>query len=531
MKYVILAAGNGRRFAEEGVKTPKPLVEVMGKPMIGRLIDILTACGAESINIVSNRRMGELTAYLHKRKAEGAPLEIRPIESENSYRSLAEASRGIDGKFVALTVDTIFSTDEFREFVRRFEEMPEGETLMGLTGYVDDESPLYAKIEGDAITDYRYGGEPFAGDVRVSAGIYGLTAESVATGGEAQSLSDWQRQLAREGRVKVKPHVLGKALDIDNSHDRIEAEIYLRTLEYKSTLKSMDTEEHIDLMFYRPIGYAWALLFRRLGVSPNAVTIASIFIGIAAGICFYFPDIRVNAAGILLLVWANTYDSCDGQLARLTGRYSPLGRILDGIAGDLWFLTIYIAICLRTVHTVGFFEQHNWAIWLIGAAAGASHIMQAAVADRYRQLHLFFLKGAKGSELDTSTEVARRYLSLTWKQHFFAKLIQYLYYRYTVYQEKLTPRMKAFRLKLRERYENEGIPKRLSDEFLGESVKLCKWENFMTFNWRTIFLFTCILTGYPWVYFGIELTVFNAVLVYTIARHEAICREMTRREG
>ena len=25
---------------------------------------------------------------------------------------------------------------------------------------------------------------------------------------------------------------------------------------YKSTLKSMDTEETIDLMFYRPIGYA-----------------------------------------------------------------------------------------------------------------------------------------------------------------------------------------------------------------------------------------------------------------------------------
>lgn len=40
--------------------------------------------------------------------------------------------------------------------------------------------------------------------------------------------------------------------------------------EYKTSLKSYDTEEHIDLAFYRPIGFAWALLFRRLHISPNA---------------------------------------------------------------------------------------------------------------------------------------------------------------------------------------------------------------------------------------------------------------------
>ena len=29
---------------------------------------------------------------------------------------------------------------------------------------------------------------------------------------------------------------------------------------YRQSLKSMDTEEHIDLAFYRPIGYCWAVL-------------------------------------------------------------------------------------------------------------------------------------------------------------------------------------------------------------------------------------------------------------------------------
>ena len=58
--------------------------------------------------------------------------------------------------------------------------------------------------------------------------------------------------------------------------------------QYKDSLKSMDTEETIDLMFYRPIGFAWAVLCAKLGITPNVITIASIFIGIAAGVLFYF---------------------------------------------------------------------------------------------------------------------------------------------------------------------------------------------------------------------------------------------------
>lgn len=71
---------------------------------------------------------------------------------------------------------------------------------------------------------------------------------------------------------------------------------------YRDSLKSLDTEEHIDLAFYRPVGYMWACLARRLGVTPNVITIASIFLGIGAGIAFYYNNIWINIAGMLLLV-------------------------------------------------------------------------------------------------------------------------------------------------------------------------------------------------------------------------------------
>ena len=108
-----------------------------------------------------------------------------------------------------------------------------------------------------------------------------------------------------------------------------------------STYKSLDTEERFDIYFNRPIGYAWALLFKALHIHPNVVAIVSILMGAGAGYFFYFPDWRTNLIGVLLLVWANHYDSADGQLARMTGQKTLWGRILDGFAGDVWFFSIY----------------------------------------------------------------------------------------------------------------------------------------------------------------------------------------------
>ena len=102
---------------------------------------------------------------------------------------------------------------------------------------------------------------------------------------------------------------------------------------YKESLKSMDTEETIDLMFYRPVGFAWALLCAKIGITPNVITIASIFLGIGGGLLFYYNDIWWNMLGMFFIIWANSFDSADGQLARMTGQYSRLGRILDGLSG------------------------------------------------------------------------------------------------------------------------------------------------------------------------------------------------------
>ena len=78
---------------------------------------------------------------------------------------------------------------------------------------------------------------------------------------------------------------------------------------FESTLKSSDTEEIIDIYFYRPIGFRIALFCRYLGITPNPVPIASIFIGVAAGILFYYENFTLSVIGIGLLIFANSLDA------------------------------------------------------------------------------------------------------------------------------------------------------------------------------------------------------------------------------
>lgn len=296
---------------------------------------------------------------------------------------------------------------------------------------------------------------------------------------------------------------------------------------FRSSLKSMDTEETFDLIFYRPIGYMWALLAKKLGVTPNAITIASIFLGIGAGVCFYFNDIWVNLAGVLLLVWADSFDSADGQLARMTKQYSRIGRILDGVSGDIWFAAIYIAICLRENVTSTFFMDHRWVIWVVAVVTGLCHAVQAAMGDYYRQFHLYFLKGEEGSELESSAMLRDKLAQLSWKRNFWQKLTLTVYTNYTVNQEAWTPAMQGLRAELRRRFPTGRVPQSFRDAFRAKSLPLMKYTNILSFNWRTIALFTSLFLTMPWLYFAFELTVLNILLVYMVVRHEKICRKFT----
>ena len=288
----------------------------------------------------------------------------------------------------------------------------------------------------------------------------------------------------------------------------------------EATFKSQDTEEWLDVHFTRPLGLLWANFFNRFNVHPNVVTVLSLIWGAAAGVMFYYPDLVHTCIGILLLVWANIYDSTDGQMARMTGKKTRWGRILDGFAGDVWFFTIYFFICLRLTPVWGV-----W-IWLMAAVSGfVCHARQCQLADYYRNVHLYFLKGESGSELDSYERLREEFRALPWRGNLVWKVFLFSYGNYTRTQEQMTPAFQALKRALAARF-GRRLPMRLRDDFRAGSLPLMKYANILTFNSRAIFLYAVLLLGVPWVYFVFELTVMNVLLLYLRARHESLCRRI-----
>ncbi|MBF1554958.1 MAG: CDP-alcohol phosphatidyltransferase family protein, partial [Prevotella pleuritidis] len=248
----------------------------------------------------------------------------------------------------------------------------------------------------------------------------------------------------------------------------------------QASFKSADTEEWLDVHFTRPIGLVFALLWNRLGVHPNVITILSIFLGVGAGVMFYYTDFVHNILGVVLLMLANFCDSTDGQMARLTGKKTLVGRILDGFSGDVWFFAIYVAICLRLQGQQMPGTDIQWGvwIWLLAVVAGLfCHSPQSSLSDYYRQIHLYFLKGKAGSELDNSAQQRAIYESLA-KRALLARTFYYNYSNYCKSQERRTPRFQKFFSAFKVKYSNvEDAPDELRKRFLDGSRPLMKYTN------------------------------------------------------
>ena len=319
--------------------------------------------------------------------------------------------------------------------------------------------------------------------------------------------------------------------------------------EFKKTLKSSDTEDWLDLHFVRPFCYYWALLFAHLDIHPNTVTILSMFIGAGSAIffgcaSFYYngmEGLMFNIIAVLMLCLADIFDCTDGQLARMTGKKSKLGRILDGLAGFTWFIPIYHAMIYR------FYLHHDLEFQWLGIedtpanaliVTGIAYIIgviagfmgtggQQRLADYYIQVHLFFLKGEKGSELDNSKRQQEIYDQMDESTPAYERYFQKTYIDYTKKQEASTPQFQRLLAKLRSKFGSlDAIPLEVREEFRQYSLPVIKWNGLLTFNFRSFWLFLFCLLDVPVMYFVWEIVGMGLLYLYVKRRHEAFCRKL-----
>jgi len=230
MNYAIIAAGEGSRLAQEGVAKPKPLVELQGEPMIGRLINVMIRCNAESISIIVNEHMSEVRQYLESLELP-IPLNLVVKTTPSSMHSFWHLSQVIpEGKFCLTTVDTIFREQDFKAYIDAFEADKTHDGMWAVTPFVDDEKPLWVDVDDEmsitAFRDKRWDGAKY-----VSGGIYAMTDKAFEVLDQCieQGISrmrNFQRALVDAGH-RLQAYSIDKIVDVDHADDIATAEAFL----------------------------------------------------------------------------------------------------------------------------------------------------------------------------------------------------------------------------------------------------------------------------------------------------------------
>lgn len=199
--------------------------------------------------------------------------------------------------------------------------------------------------------------------------------------------------------------------------------------DYQKMAKPREIEEIWDIYFIRPAGFLLVQFFRRTGITPNMVSLLSV---LAAWWCAYFfyqtakagNDLRLSLCAGLLMFLHSALDSADGQLARVTGQGSAIGRTIDGFCDNLSFIAIYFAILFGHSEYAG---EIRLEILLLAILAGASHSIQAALADFQRCLFLYHVYDRYDIEKESRGSFKK---ILTTKLHLFDRLLIYLHLNY-----------------------------------------------------------------------------------------------------
>ncbi len=216
----VIAAGHGTRLRADGYRVSKPMTPVGGRPLIEHALDRFRAVGVRQATVIVNEESDDCRRWLADH-ADGLDLDLIVRTTPSSYASFALVAASLTGAPALITtVDAIMALDAFQHFVDSATRFPKDAIVLGLTGHVDDDNPLWATVREDGRIQ-RLGGDHGS---HVTAGIYWLPAHQIAapTSGFSR-LRDYLKWLVDEGRP-VYGVVLPLVFDIDRAHDVEAAE-------------------------------------------------------------------------------------------------------------------------------------------------------------------------------------------------------------------------------------------------------------------------------------------------------------------
>ena len=144
------------------------------------------------------------------------------------------------------------------------------------------------------------------------------------------------------------------------------------------------TDELPDAVIDRPIASLLAVSLRRTPVSPNHVTLAAMVVGAAGGVLLGLGHLGWAGACIVVSL---ILDCADGQLARMRGGGTELGRILDGAGDYVVGISVHVGLLVYLLRfptpTIG-----PWTAVGLAAASGIGMAVHSLLLDYHKNVYV-----------------------------------------------------------------------------------------------------------------------------------------------
>ena len=140
----IIAAGEGSRFKKSGVAIHKPMIPVLGFPLIGYALRNFESLGVENVVIIFNEDERDCVAWV-RQNFPRLRFDFIVKSTKSSFESFWLVGERLgSGRHLVSTVDAFCLSDDLKNLL--VDEETRG-IVLGVTDEVDDEKPLWVRMD------------------------------------------------------------------------------------------------------------------------------------------------------------------------------------------------------------------------------------------------------------------------------------------------------------------------------------------------------------------------------------------------
>ena len=284
----------------------------------------------------------------------------------------------------------------------------------------------------------------------------------------------------------------------------------------KRPQRPREMQDSLNHYLYHPLAWQLARVLAKTPLTPNMVSVIGGCFVVAAAWFYAQPGWPLTAAiGMGLHMTWHVVDGADGDLARMTGRSSPIGEMVDGVCDYFSHIVLYLVLGWILHKTMGS------AAWWWMLAAGISHIVQSNHVEVQRRSYQYWVYGTPWIRHSHASEGSAT------KQSVFGALVS----AYLALSEKMTPHARRIDAAMDRAASDPALRERIAQAVRAEASPLLRMCKFLGPNPRAVVLGISMLAlggrglG-PLGYFIFQSIALNALLVISVIMHNRANRRM-----